>query len=391
MKRFSSQLIFTNSGKPLKRGIISVAGDGTVISVEDSEGRLKEESAVEFHNGIIIPGFVNCHCHLELSHLKGAIPKHTGLAGFLIQLQDIRKSDQESILSSARAADRDLYNEGTELCADICNTGLTFGLKRNSNIRYINMLEVFATDPSAAESRMNDAVRLYDESVKSGLVSWIVPHTVYAVSLPLFRLIRKHTLNNRVTTIHFMETAGEDSFLSGRTGPLADSFREAGMLPPAPETPASITSAILDEVTSSGSLILVHNTCAEKQIVKEILKRNNTFWCLCPNANLYIENTIPPVEMLLTEGCQIVIGTDSLASNDSLGILPELKTLQHHHPFLNLEDLIGWATLNGARALGEEDNYGRIEPGKKPGLLLLENVDLVNLKLLPETSVRRLI
>ncbi len=215
---------------------------------------------------------------------------------------------------------------------------------------------------------MNEIISLSEDSEKSGLDFFIVPHTVYTVSLPLFRLIKEKTGENRVTSIHFMETEGEDSFVSDHSGPLKESFEKAGMLPRELQTPESIVSAILDEVTSSGTLILVHNTYADRETVRKIQKRKNTFWCLCPNANLYIENKIPPVDMLISEGCEIVTGTDSLASNGKLSILSELKTLQQYYPSLGLEELIRWATINGARALGEDQNYGKIEPGKKPGL-----------------------
>jgi aminodeoxyfutalosine deaminase len=391
MRRLSSQFIFTNAGQPLRRGIINVSDDGTIISVEDNNGLVQEKSTVEFYNGIITPGFVNCHCHLELSHLKGAVPKHTGLGEFLERLQNIRNNNPDVILSSAVSADNDLYREGTVICADICNTPVTFSLKGKSRISYLNMLEVFGTDPEKAEDRMNEIIRLYDDSEKSGLTSFIVPHTAYTVSLPLFRLIREKTSDNRVTSIHFMETEGEDSFVSDHSGPLKDAFEKAGMLPARLETPSDIVSAIIDEVTPSGSLILVHNTNADRETVKKILKRDNTFWCLCPNANLYIENKVPPADMLYSEGCEIVIGTDSLASNEKLSILSELKTLQQNYPSIALEELIRWATLNGARALGGEKNYGTIEPGRKPGLLLLENPDLINMKLNAETTIRRLI
>jgi imidazolonepropionase-like amidohydrolase len=106
---------------------------------------------------------------------------------------------------------------------------------------------------------------------------------------------------------------------------------------------------------------------------------------------LYIEKKVPPVEVLISEGCEIVIGTDSLASNKKLSILSELKTLQQHFPAIPLEILVRWATINGAKALGKDDIFGKIESGKKPGLLLLQDLDLQNFKLLPETSVTRLV
>jgi cytosine/adenosine deaminase-related metal-dependent hydrolase len=194
-----------------------------------------------------------------------------------------------------------------------------------------------------------------------------------------------------VTSIHFMETEGEALFLSHNTGPLRRSYEDSGLMPENLQTPLSHVSAILDEVTTSGNLILVHNTFAEPQIVREVRRRVNTFWCLCPGSNLYIENMMPPVGMLMSEGCEMVIGTDSLASNKKLSILTEIKLIQKYFPEMVLEELIRWATINGAKALGEDKHFGKIEPGKNPGLLLLEDLDLVNFRLLPETTVTRLL
>jgi imidazolonepropionase-like amidohydrolase len=138
-------------------------------------------------------------------------------------------------------------------------------------------------------------------------------------------------------------------------------------------------------------MYLVHNTFADKKTVNSVNKRGNTYWCLCPGSNLYIENKLPPVEMLKSEKCEIVTGTDSLASNTKLSILSEIKMLQENFPSVSLEELIRWATINGARALGQDKIYGSIESGKKPGLLLLQNADLKNIRLLPETEIIRLL
>jgi cytosine/adenosine deaminase-related metal-dependent hydrolase len=188
-----------------------------------------------------------------------------------------------------------------------------------------------------------------------------------------------------------METDGEETFLKNRTGPLMSSYKRSGLIPSRLETSKSHADVVLNEVTKSGNLILVHNTYADRTTIRVIKERENLFWCLCPNSNIYIENKIPPLNLLIDEGCEIVIGTDSLASNSNLSILEELKTLQFSFPEIPFEDLVSWATINGAKALGEEDRIGRIETGKKPGLLLLENVDLQNMKLLPESFVTRLI
>jgi aminodeoxyfutalosine deaminase len=391
MKYFSAQYIFTNAGPPLKRGIVSVLDDGTIAGIEDTGGDLAEKESVEFHNGIIIPGFVNCHCHLELSYMKDLIPPKKGLAEFLKYFRTIRENGGQNLLTSVAKADNDMYRDGVVLCADICNTRLTFDIKKKSRIKYINLLEVFGIDPEKADLRMNEIIQLSNIAHDYRIPSWIVPHSAYSLSLSLFRLLRKETESNRITSVHFMESEGEKSFLKYHNGPLLVSFKESRLAVEGLETAEDHASAVLEEITPSGNLILVHNTFADRTTIKQVRKRENIFWCLCPNANLYIEDQIPPLEMLIEENCRIVTGTDSLASNDRLSILEELKTLARFYPRVPLQDLIGWATLNGAIALGEEADFGSIHPGKKPGLLLLQDIDLHKMQLLPESRVTRLL
>lgn len=391
MKRFSAQYIITNSSPLLKRAVITTEDDGTIISIEDTAGELKEKHSVEYYNGIIIPGFVNCHCHLELSHMKGCVALGTGLGDFVEQIRSTRDTNKDKIIKSAYPADKDMYNEGISLCADICNTSETFPLKKESRISYINLLEVFGIDPDKASRRIEELFRLSLNASEMNLSFSPVPHSAYSMSITLLRLLKERSEQNIVTSIHFMETPWEREFIEKHSGPLMVSYKHSGLIPARLETVKNHAEAVLNEITPAGNLILVHNTFADRDIIRAIHKRKNLFWCLCPNSNLYIEKAIPPVDLLIEERCEIVIGTDSLASNTKLSIIEELKTLQLNFPSLKVEDLISWATINGARALGEEDRFGVVKPGKKPGLLLLQNVDLINMKLLPDSYVTRLV
>lgn len=391
MKRFSAQYVITNSGPMLRRAIVTTGDDGEIISVEDTGGRLSELHSLEFYNGIIIPGFVNCHCHLELSHMKGMIPPHGGLPEFIGLIRTSRASTEEKTDAAALSADNEMFRNGVSLCADICNTSHTFSLKKKSRIRYINLIEVFGIDPSKAEKRMSEAASVAETAALMDLPYFLVPHSIYSVSLPLFRLLKNSTGSNMVTSVHFMETAAEKEFVRDHSGLMADAYRRTGLMPQNPKIAKDHAGAILSEVTSSGNLILVHNTFIDKALIADLKERKNLYFCLCPNSNSYIENKLPPVDLLIREGCEMVTGTDSLASNTKLGILDELITLQQNFPGIHMEELIRWGTLNGARALGEEKTFGSLEPGKKPGLLLLQNVDLENMKLLQESYVTRLV
>jgi aminodeoxyfutalosine deaminase len=391
MKRFSAQYIITNTSSPLKRGVVTTDDYGTIISIEDTSGNLKESESVEFHNGIIIPGFVNCHCHLELSYMKGAISKDLGLGAFIEHIRSSRESGRGKVYDSAFSADNDMYNAGISLCADICNTSFTFPVKKDSRISYVNLLEVFGIDPEKASRRMDEILSVAEEAEKFELPYFLVPHSVYSMSKSLLRLLREKSLHNKVTSVHFAETAAEKEFLISHSGSILETYKKSGLIPPRMESVSDHASAVLDEITLSGNLILVHNIFVDKELIYELKKRKNLFWCLCPNSNLYIENAIPPADLLKREGCTIVTGTDSLASNTQLSIISELITLQLNFPSLSLLELVEWATINGARALGQDDSFGTIEVGKKPGLVLVENVDLLNMKLLKDSFATRLI
>jgi cytosine/adenosine deaminase-related metal-dependent hydrolase len=125
--------------------------------------------------------------------------------------------------------------------------------------------------------------------------------------------------------------------------------------------------------------ILVHNSFTSAEDIKAVhAAMSNAFWCLCPNANQYIEQTMPPVELLRSQKANIVIGTDSYASNWSLSVLDELKTIQKHHPEIQLSEMLSWATINGAQALQMDKHLGSFELGKKPGVVLIKGLDAFN-------------
>jgi len=375
----------------LRRGIITIDDNGIVTAIENTCGDLKEKEAVEFYNGIIVPGFVNCHCHLELSHMKGSAVRGEGLAQFVRMIRMRREACHDAVIKAISDADNEMYREGTQLCADICNTTETFILKTGSRIRYINLLEVFGIDPEKAEKRMDDIHLVAEKARSLNLPYWIVPHAAYSISLPLFRLLKETTTGNRITSVHFMETDDEKTFLSEHKGPILESYQSSGLALSGIETVKDHSQVVLEEITPAGNLILVHNTFADRDTIRKIKVRTNLYWCVCPNSNIYIENAFPPVDLLVEEKCEIVIGTDSLASNQSLSILEEMKALHEHFPSIAFEELIRWGTINGAKALGEEGSFGKIETGKNQGLLLIQDADLINLKLIPETTITRLV
>ena len=125
-------------------------------------------------------------------------------------------------------------------------------------------------------------------------------------------------------------------------------------------------------------MILVHNTFTTQedisfaqQYASEHL--SGIHFCLCINANLYIENKVPPIELLMKNNCEIVLGTDSYSSNWQLSIASEIKTIKERHPHIPLPTILKWATSNGAKALNRSDELGSFIAGKTPGVVLLDD------------------
>jgi cytosine/adenosine deaminase-related metal-dependent hydrolase len=123
-------------------------------------------------------------------------------------------------------------------------------------------------------------------------------------------------------------------------------------------------------------LILVHNvyTKAEDIVYAQTMsefENSALYFCLCPHANQYISNKLPDVNMFVNNEMNLVLGTDSLASNDQLSIMAEIKLLQQHFPHISIVEMLKWATSNGAKALKINDVYGSFEKGKRPGVVLI--------------------
>lgn len=392
-RKFSAGNIFTGQ---------EMLGNNKVL-VTDESGKIidivaKEETGgdAECFDGILCPGFVNAHCHLELSHMQGHIPEHTGLVDFVFKIISERHFTEEEILAAIEKADNEMHESGIVAVGDICNNALTIPQKQKSKIHYHNFIEASGFPPSVAAPRFQRSLDFFNEYKKVFPSNSIVPHAPYSVSTELFSMIASFP-NNKVLTIHNQETAAENDFFEKGEGGFLRLFENLGIdisfFRPSGKTSLQ---TYLPYLKNQESLILVHNVhtsendiAFEKNHTSASLHQPFVFYCLCPNANLYIANTLPDVNLFIKENCNIVLGTDSLASNNQLSILEEMKTLQKHFPSLSTTTLLGWATINGAKALQMQNKLGSFEKGKKPGIILIEGLE--NSSLTTNTTSKRIL
>jgi len=370
-RKIQATQLFTGT-EILENKVLVLDEDGTVVEIVSPENVGEN---VEKLDGILSPGFVNCHCHLELSHMRGAIEEATGLMDFVGKIMRLRQFPETEILEAIVLANNEMYENGIVAVGDICNTFHTIETKKSSKIQYRNFIEMAGFLPQQAVERMANGQKLKAKYAEVGPTT-IVPHAPYSVSADLFGKINEDSAR-KIISIHNEETPDENLFFQEKKGSFLELYKRMNanidFFQPSGKSSIQTYFPYLDQPSS---ILLVHNTCADRtdiQYAENLAQKNqqNLYWTLCPNANWYIERAIPPVELLRSENAKICLGTDSIASNYQLSIWCEIQRLQQHFPNIKLSEMLKWATLNGAQALGLEDCLGSFEKGKKPGMVLM--------------------
>jgi aminodeoxyfutalosine deaminase len=397
MRKLSANLILPVSSAPVENGLLVLDDDGTVIELQNTVDN--EGENVEKYDGILVPGFINSHVHLELSYLRGRIPQKTSLDQFVRSIEEQRRNFAVGdMLNAANEAELEMIREGIVGAGDICNGNLTFDLKETSTIRYYSFVELFAFMPERAEAVFNKGQMLASELQKRNLAWSITPHAPYSVSPALFDLINdqapKGTKN--LLSIHMAENEDEAELFRSGTGKVIERMQSFGVDVSEWITPGQRPLKwTISSLSHAEKILLVHNTMYNEEDLYMFFRHyadlhDRLVLCFCPSANLYIENKVPPFERFYGMGYDICIGTDSLASNTKLSILEELKVIHHHAPSIPLDRLIRWATISGARLFGWEKDLGSFEKGKRPGVNLIEGANLEKKHLGAGSSLRKI-
>ncbi|TAD84947.1 MAG: amidohydrolase [Bacteroidetes bacterium] len=389
-RKLQADALFDGSTLHHNKVLVTTA-NGTIIDVVEAGASGTHNDDVEHHSGWLCPGFVNAHCHTELSHMQGSIPAGTGMVPFLQQVVLGRAAPQQAIQHSMALAVAAMYKNGIQAVGDVCNTNNGFAIKAASPLHFHHFFEVSGFVPATAHQRLQPLLQLQQQwAQQHGGPSSVVPHAPYSVSQPLLQLLAQ--LGPAISTIHHMESAAEMAFMAHKTGPMLGLFEALGIpLHFFEPLEQGVAGWLKPYFESTPQLVLVHNCHTSEEHVEFLQALNQQsvqgasagarfYWCLCPNANLYIGNPLPNVPLLAASGLPICVGTDSLASNQQLCILFELQTLQAQYAHLSTTQLLQWATLTGAMALGLQQQLGSFAPGKKPGILLLQGLNALTLQ-----------
>lgn len=378
IKRITASFVYTlETPEPIRNGFVEYdPADGRIVRVGGCE------PGEEVAQGAIVPGFVNSHCHIELSHLHKKFRKGTGMAGFIDQINALRDWAGADVKARLTREWMDkMWNDGVSAMADISNDDSSFNVKASHRLYTRTFLEVFGSEPEMCDGVMEEVRSLKDVADKAGIDAAPTPHSCYTMSPQLLSASAAAGLESGYLSYHSQESQEEEDLLISGTGAMYENRKRSGMSTP-PVTGESSLKYFIDRLADAKPapydehILLVHNVCLSQSDVdaaKKVMK--NVYWAICPLSNIFIHNALPPVDLMRRNGLAITVGTDSLSSNDDLDMVKELVCLHTNFPEVPMSELLVWACLNGARFLSRDSILGSLAPGKVPGIVFVYDVD----------------
>ncbi len=377
VKRLTAEYVYPLDTEPIRNGFVEYDDiDGTVVAVgECGPGEVVSE-------GALMPGFVNAHCHIELSHLHKKFRKGTGMAGFIDQINELRDwAGREKKMELTRLWMDKMWADGVSAMADISNDDSSFEVKTGHKMYTRTFLEVFGSEPEMCEGVMSDVMELQKVADSQGIDAAPTPHSCYTMSPWLLSASAAAGLERGFLSYHSQESREEEELLRSGSGAMYENRKRAGMSTP-PVTGESSLKYFLDRLAAvkpgpyNEKILLVHNVCLEQGDI-DALKRvmNRPYFAICPLSNIFIHNALPPIGLMRENGLKIALGTDSLSSNDDLDMVKELFCLHSNFPEVPMEEMLVWACRNGAEFLGKESWLGSLTVGKKPGIVRISGID----------------
>lgn len=369
--------VLPGDSPPIADGAIVLDG-GEVVEVGPASAVLPAHAGapIERVGGVVFPGLVNAHTHLELSVLRGRVPAGTGFLAWVDRLVALRAemTDDEDEQAVQRALD-DLVGYATVAVGEVTNALLAVQGLAQRGIRGCVFHEVLGLDRSAALRRIEGLRAEVAERVHpwptDALTYAPAPHTLYSVHPDAVRaVVESATRRGLRTSVHLAEHPAERRMIELGDGPLPDWFEQRFRQRPdwAPHRP------LFDHAAAVGALgpsvLLVHLTDARPEELAQVAASGASV-VLCPRSNLFIQARLPPLLAVRAAGIEAALGTDSLASNTSLDVLAEAAALAERFPSVPKWELVKMATWNGARALGRSE-LGRIARGARPRLFVVD-------------------
>jgi cytosine/adenosine deaminase-related metal-dependent hydrolase len=288
----------------VERPLVVTDEAGKILSV--SQYSQDELSDTEYHEGILIPGMVNAHCHIELSHLKGAFRQATGMSGFINQINELRESvDEKGRFEAMKGEFENFSRQGVVAVSDISNCNESFPLKKEyrDKVYYRTFVELFGTEKAEAEAILEGGQRTADQATAMGLEASVTPHSCYTMSPKLLEITAKRGLESGIISYHSQESQEEEDMIMKGSGALSDNYHGRGLSTP-PVTGTTALEYFIDRIAEKkgkvkGRINLVHNVVISQRSIdraKEALQ--SPFFTICPLSNIFIHRQLPPIDLM---------------------------------------------------------------------------------------------
>jgi len=370
--RISAGLVWPVSSSPIANGAVLVGDDGRILDVGPDSRVPRPPSLVSCAapDAVLLPGFVNTHTHLELTHLRAAVPE----PDFFEWIQHIRRSKAatsgEQFIAAAKDGLREAWAAGVTTVGDTGDTGAAVHALSELGGRGVVYQEVFGPHPDQADDAMSglrEAVGRLRGLAGPRVSIGVSPHAPYTVSAGLFGRVAEWARAERLPlAMHLGESPAETAFVTESRGPFAELWRKRGIpLPDAAPSPF----VYLDQLGVLGpDMLVIHGAQASATDV-DLLRLRGVRVALCPRSNSRHGHGEPPVRRYLEAGVVCGLGSDSVASVGRMDLFAEARAAARLAP-LDGPALINLMTLGGAAALGLDAQVGSIEAGKWADLAL---------------------
>ncbi|MGC4080714.1 MAG: amidohydrolase family protein [Vicinamibacterales bacterium] len=373
MIRYRAAWVVPVSGPPIRAGWVDVER-GRIVAVGRGDAPSSDER--DLGDAALMPGLVNAHTHLELSYLRGQVPPASAFVSWIRGVVGARRSRPDSqaadIVDAIEQAIDEAVQSGTALVGDISNTLVTFDpLARSllSGVVFYELLRFNAPDPGAV---VEQACRQIDAlEQRSSVRASLAAHAPYSVAPLVFRAIRQAMAQRPLLpcSVHLAESRDESEFMATAGGEWRRFLEEVGSWDPAFVAPGVSPVHYLDDAGFlDGRVLAVHGVQMDDRDLARLRERGTTL-VTCPRSNQHTGAGTPPVSAFYASGVRVAIGTDSLASTPDLNVFSELAALRALAPDVAAARLLASATIEGARALGFDADFGTLEAGKLARLL----------------------
>jgi cytosine/adenosine deaminase-related metal-dependent hydrolase len=374
--RYRAAWVVPVARPPVRHGWVAIdRGRVAAVGQGDTGDGMPEQ---DLGAAAIMPGLVNAHTHLELSYLRGAIPAAADFVTWIRGVVAARRQEPDpgspAILNGIREGISECLRTGTVLVGDISNTLVTVDALEQaslSGVVFHELLGFNAPDPDDLVAQA--CARVARPATTPDVRVSLAAHAPYSVAPQMLRAIAREARSRGLSpvSVHLSESREEVEFVASGTGSWRSFLDDVGAWNPAWPVPGTTPVEYLNAEGFLGPDVIAVHGVQMTDADLEILRSSGTTLVTCPRSNRHTGAGNPPVERFFNAGVRMAVGTDSLASTADLNLFAELAMLRTLAPRVEASRLIESATRDGARALGFEQQFGTIEPGKSGRLLAI--------------------